>query len=62
MKWLLEFLGFRKPQKQREVLLWVGDGMSPADDSLLGKDVDFDGRKGRVVETSPLTITVEWDN
>ncbi len=47
--------------KERTQMIWVGDGMSPANPYLLGKPVEIDGRKGRVVDTSLLTITVEWE-
>lgn len=53
-----------KPVKasNREVMLWVGDGMAPAGPHLLNSPVDLgDGRKGKVVDTSLLTITVEWE-
>lgn len=47
----------------REVMQWIGDGLyAPENGELVGKPVNFHGRKGRVVENSAFTITVEWDS
>jgi len=53
--------GLTKP-KEREDMLWVGDGMAPAGPHLLGLPVDINGRKGKVVGHTLLTITVEWED
>ena len=46
---------------EREWLLWVGDGMSPAGPDLVGRPVELDGKKGKVVDTTLLKILVEWE-
>jgi len=62
-RWRFDRAARRKPgSKQREQLLWVGDGMAPAGPHLLGQPVVIDGRKGVVVDHSLLTITVEWED
>ncbi len=46
----------------REWMLWVGDGMAPAGPDLIGRPINIDGRTGRVVDATALTILVEWDH
>lgn len=48
--------------KKREWMIWTGDGMAPAGPHLVGCPVDFDGRKGVVVDTTLLTVLVEWED
>ncbi len=51
-----------KPETEK--FIWVGDGMRCADElDLIGKPYcGEDGRTGRVIASSPLTITVKFDN
>lgn len=48
------------PGRKRERLLWIGDGMAPAGAHLHGCPVVVNGRTGVVVDSTALTITVEW--
>ena len=50
----------RKPDQ--EWFLWVGDGMAPAGPHLIGSPVTFEGRKGKVVDTTSLKILIEWED
>lgn len=50
-----------KPDPKRGRLLWVGDGMTPAGAHLVGRPIEVNGRSGVIVETTALTVTVEWD-
>lgn len=54
-------LRLHEPKKQ-EWLLWVGDGIAPADASLLNRPVRIDGRRGTVVDFTQLRILVEWED
>lgn len=47
------------PPPQRETLLWRHE--APPSPGLIGTPVELDGRRGRVVAVSLLTVTVEWD-
>lgn len=51
----------RRKGPERDWLIWVGDGMAPAGPELIGLPVNVNGRKGRVVDTTMLTVCVEWD-
>jgi hypothetical protein len=54
---------YRGPDgRVREWMLWVGDGMAPAGPDLIGRPINIDGRTGRVVDATALTILVEWDH
>ena len=44
----------------REEMIWNGDGFSSGKDQI-GKRVNINGKKGRVVDAMDLSITVEWD-
>jgi hypothetical protein len=47
---------------EREEMIYVGDGLrAPEPGELVGREVVIDGRRGRVVENSPLFMTVEWE-
>ncbi len=48
--------------KPWEWMLWVGDGMAPAGPHLIGTPVNIDGRTGKVIDTTQLTVLVEWDH
>lgn len=45
--------------KQREKLLWMHPDSSGC--AQIGRPVNIDGRTGRVVDGTELTIIVEWD-
>jgi len=65
IKRFLRWIGLCKPKvKQREWVIWVGDGMAPAPANVVGWPVDIHGRKGKVVERSEvgLYILIEWDD
>lgn len=41
---------------------YIGDGIrAPEHGELVGKSVNIEGRRGKVVENDHFTITVEWD-
>lgn len=47
----------------REVMRYIGDGIrAPENGELVGKTVNVQGRRGKVVENDAFTITVEWEN
>lgn len=47
------------PRPIREVMLYTGDGV--AGPEFVGMAVNVNGRKGKVVEATMLTLTVEWE-
>jgi len=43
-------------------MIYVGDGVRAAEpDELVGRPVNINGRRGKVVANGPLFMTVEWD-
>lgn len=59
IKWVMRRLRLAKPDT--ETLIWVGDGMTPNGYAQVGREINLDGRHGRVVSGDLLTITVQWD-
>lgn len=50
---------FKKKKKNKvETLLYNGEDFNS---NLKGRDIEYEGRKGKVIDQSLLTITVEWD-
>ena len=61
-KLLKKLLGIKPRAKDREWLIWVGDGMAANAREQIGRPVDLgDGRKGKVVDATHLMIEVEWE-
>jgi hypothetical protein len=57
IRWL-----FGKPEKPKpETMLWVSEMPPPEPGSLIGRPVDFNGRKGKIVGNTMLTVDVEWE-
>ncbi len=50
---------FKSKIKKREVLIWCRPSSGK---NQIGRQVNINGRKGKVVEGNQLSITVEWDN
>jgi len=43
-----------------ERFLWIGDGMDSGSDQV-GRPVDLDGRKGKVIAGTVLTVDIEFE-
>ena len=47
---------------KREKMFYWGDGIrAPETNEMVGKTVNFHGKKGKVVENDAFFITVEWE-
>lgn len=45
-----------------ETMQWIGDGLRvPEDGELVGRVVNFNGKRGKVVSNDAFTIIVEWE-
>lgn len=45
-----------------EVMQWIGDGLrAPENGELVGKPVNFNGKRGKVISNDAFTITVKWE-
>lgn len=58
-KWLKSWLKSSSVQEE-EWMLWVR-GPGPPPDDVVGSPVDFNGRRGVVIDKTLLTILVRWD-
>ena len=46
----------------REEMIYVGDGIrAPEPGELVGRPVNINGRRGKVVDNGPIYMTVEWE-
>lgn len=56
-QWLKNLL--KEKSKETKDFLWVSD-RETCGPHLIGRPIELEGRKGKVVATTLLTITVKW--
>ncbi|MCI0421488.1 MAG: hypothetical protein L0312_20065 [Acidobacteria bacterium] len=62
LRWIKRLLKIGLPTREREWMIWVGDGMAPAGLYLVGQNVNYLGRRGKVIDATLLSILVEWES
>jgi len=50
-------------KREREEVVYVGDGLrAPDPGEMVGRLVNINGRRGKIVKSGPLVMTVEWES